>query len=256
MEPNRGQPAEVLSLRPKQAPRPQEFDSTHWSMVLLAQDGNAPQGQAALAALCQIYWYPIYAFIHRRSVSADEAEDLTQAFFTRFLEKGFIGEAEQSKGKFRAFLLACCKHFLANQRKEARTLKRGGGQIIVSLDVEAARQRYVREPADTLDAEKLFDRGWALTLLERSLDQLGQEYGRQQRTAIFEELKSHLVGDPSSSYGEVARRLGMTEAAVKKAAQRLRERGRAIVREQILATVQGPEQVEDEIRELFAVLSS
>jgi RNA polymerase sigma-70 factor (ECF subfamily) len=225
-------------------------------VVLRARDIAAPEARAALATLCQIYWYPIYAYVRRRGASADEAEDSTQEFFTRFLEKGFGGDVEQAKGKFRAYLLACCQHFLANQRRHARAGKRCGGRAILSLDVEAANRHYLREPTDTLDAERLFDRRWALTLLEQSLDQLGQEYEQQDKRPLFAELKNYLVGDSGrQSYAAVAERLGMTEGAVKKAAQRLRHRYGTVVRERIRATVDRPEQVEDEVRELFAVLA-
>ncbi len=238
------------------APAAHSFDSTPWSVVLRARDRTAPEARAALATLCQTYWYPMYAYIRRRTGSADEAEDLTQEFFTQFLDKGFGGDVDRAKGKFRAYLLACCQHFLANERRHGRADKRGGGQTILSLDVEAASRHYLLEPADTLDAEKLFDRRWALTLLERSLDKLGQEYQQDGKQALFDELKSYLVGDADSrSYADVAGRLGMREGAVKKAAQRLRQRYGAVVRGQIRATVDSPDQVEDEIRELFAVLA-
>jgi RNA polymerase sigma-70 factor (ECF subfamily) len=237
------------------APAADSFDSTPWSLVLRARDLAAPEARAALATLCQTFCYPLYAYIHRRTGSADAAEDLTQEFFTRFLEKGFGGEVNRAKGKFRAYLLACCQHFLANERRNARAGKRGGGQTILSLDMEAASRHYLREPADTLDPEKLFDRRWALTLLERSLEQVGQEYQRDGKQALFDGLKDSLVGDANAgSYADVAGRLDMTEAAVKKAAQRLRQRYGAVVRGQIRATVDRPEQIEDEIRDLFAVL--
>ena len=255
MEPTRDQSVRPPPGDAESAPSAPGFESTPWSVVLRAQDGTAPQARAALATLCQIYWYPLYTYIRRRSASADEAEELTQEFFTRFLEKDFVNGAEQARGKFRTFLLACCKHFLANERRHARALKRGGGETFVPLDVEAARQRYILEPADTLTAEKLFDRQWAVTLLEQCLDQLGQAYQGQDQKALYDELKGYLVGDSgTSSYAEVAGRLGMTEGAVKKAAQRLRERYGTLVRKQIRATVESPEQVEDEIRELFDAL--
>jgi RNA polymerase sigma-70 factor (ECF subfamily) len=231
------------------------FDSTRWSVVVLAQDAASPGAQDALATLCQTYWYPLYAFIRRWCGSAEKAEELTQEFFTRFLEKDFVRGADQAKGSFRTYLLACCKHFLSNQRKHARALKRGGGRSTLSLDIEAAQQRYLLEPADTFTPEKLFDRRWALTLLERSLEALAQEYQQQDKKSLYDELKCHLVGDAgSSTYSEAAARLGMSEAAVKKAAQRLRERCRAIMRQEILATVRSPEQLEDEVRNLFAIL--
>lgn len=232
------------------------FDSTPWSVVLRARDKSTPEAQSALAVLCQTYWYPLYAFIRRHSASADKADDLTQEFFARFLEKGFGNEVEPANGKFRSYLLACCQHFLANERRHERAEKCGGGLTILSLDVDKANQRYLFEPADTLDAEKLFDRRWALTLLEESLDRLAREYEQEDKKSLFDELKSYLVGDDHScSYADVAGRLGMTEAAVKKAAQRLRQRYRAIMRSYIRATVNTAEQVEDEIRALIAVIS-
>jgi RNA polymerase sigma-70 factor (ECF subfamily) len=232
-----------------------KFASTHWSVVALAQDRTAPAAQQALATLCRTYWYPLYAYIRRDVGSADRAEELTQEFFARFLEKDFLQGVEQAKGKFRTFLLACCKHFLANQRDRDRAGKRGGGQALLSLDLDTAEQRYLRDPAHGLTAEKLFERRWALALLEQTLDRLGEEYQRAGKQPLYDALKSHLVGGRDLlSYAEVAKRLAMSEAAIKKAAQRLRQRYRALVREQILATVQGPEQLEDEIRDLFAIL--
>lgn len=257
MEPNRNSSAaEARPVETCADAGSHSFDSTPWSVVLRARDCNAPEAHAALATLCQTYWYPMYAYIRRRSASAEDAEDFTQEFFTRLLEKGFGSEVERAKGAFRTYLLACCKHFLANTRRAARAGKRGGGQTILSLDVEAANRNYLREPAEAIDAEKLFDRRWALTLLERSLDQLGEEYRQQGKESLHTELKHYLVGDAGAgSYAEVADRLGMTEDAVKKAAQRLRQRCGVIVRKFIRATVDRPEDVEVEIRALFAVLS-
>lgn len=255
MEPNRDPPVVPCPAELGSTPPGRGFESTHWSVVVQAQDPAAPQARAALATLCQTYWYPIYAHFRRKAGSADEAEELTQEFFARFLEKGVVGGAEPAKGKFRTYLLACCDHFLANHRRQARALKRGGGQYVLSLDLESGRERYDREPADTLPAEKLFDRRWALTLLEQGLDRLAKEYRDQGKGALYDQLKGHLIGDPGAGgYAAVAGRLGMTDAAVKKAAQRLRERCRAVLREHILATVAGPGQVEDEVRELFSVL--
>jgi RNA polymerase sigma-70 factor (ECF subfamily) len=253
MVPQFDPPVKSESLDPSSAP--QRFDTTHWSVVAQAQGGSTPEAQAALATLCETYWYPVYVYVRRRSASDDEAEESTQEFFTRLLEKGFVGDAERGKGRFRTFLLACCQHFLANQRKHAGAKKRGGGQTILSLDVTGARQRYLSEQGGDSSPEQQFDRRWALTLLERGLHRLGQEYQRENKKALYDELKCHLVGESNpSSYAEVAERLGTTEGAVKKAAQRLRDRCGAIVREEILATVQSPELVEEEIRELFAVL--
>src|SRR5262249_31693482 len=153
------------------------FATTQWSLVVAARDRAAPQAAEALAELCRAYWYPLYAFIRRQVHSAEQAEDLTQEFFARLLSQDFLRTVDRARGKFRAFLLACCKHFLANERDRTGARKRGGGCTILSLDFETAADRYSREPADTLTAEKLFERRWALTLLDQALEQLGREFG-------------------------------------------------------------------------------
>jgi RNA polymerase sigma-70 factor (ECF subfamily) len=235
----------------------ERFASTQWSVVVLARDPTTPEARAALASLCRAYWYPLYAYVRRQVPSAERAEELTQEFFTRLLERDGLAGVDRAKGKFRAFLLACCKHFLANERDRERALKRGGGQTIVSLDFPSAVERYRHEPADSLTPEKLFQRRWALTLLDAVLDQLRREYHDAGKGALFERLKGALVGDHAAQpYGEIASALAMTEAAVKKAAQRLRQRYREVLCEQIAATVDGPEAVEEEIRELFTALGS
>jgi RNA polymerase sigma-70 factor (ECF subfamily) len=232
------------------------FASTHWSLVLQARDRASPQADEALAALCRTYWYPLYAFIRRQSRSPADAEELTQEFFARFLEKDFLGTVDRDRGKFRAFLLACCKHFLSNQRDRSRAQKRGGGRTILSLDFRSAAERYRMEPADTLTPEKLFERRYALTLLEKALEELALEYGREGKTELFDRLKGTLVGGSEAvPHAETGRALGLTEAAVKKAAQRLRQRYREILRERIAATVDGPGGIDDEIRSLFAALA-
>jgi RNA polymerase sigma-70 factor (ECF subfamily) len=234
-----------------------DFASTRWSLVLLAGDRAAPEADAALEALCRAYWYPIYAYIRRHVGSADGAEELTQEFFTRLLEKNYLGDVERSRGRFRRFLLACCKHFLANERDRARAQKRGGGRAILSLDFAGAVERYRLEPADALTAEKLFERRWALTLIDQVLDQLLGESCTEGKGPLYEKLKLALVGASDAlSYAAIGAELGMSEAAVKKAAERLRRRYREIFRARIAATVEGPEDIEDEIRALFAILSS
>jgi RNA polymerase sigma-70 factor (ECF subfamily) len=241
---------------PAEPPRADPFATTQWSLVLLARDRASPQADEALAALCRAYWYPLYAFIRRQVRTAEQAEDLTQEFFARLLEKDYLRTVDRTRGRFRAFLLACCKHFLANERDRARARKRGGGRSILSLDFQSAADRYRREPADTLTPEKLFERRWALTLLDQALEQLGQAFSQAGKGELFGHLKVTLVGAVGKpSHAEAAEALGMTEAAVKKAAQRLRERYRVILRELIAATVDGPGEVDDEIQTLFAVLS-
>jgi RNA polymerase sigma-70 factor (ECF subfamily) len=231
--------------------------STLWSFVLHARDRPGPEAGEALGALCQAYWYPLYVYIRRQVGSADQAEDLTQAFFTRLLEKDFLASVDREKGKFRAFLLACCKHFLANERDRQRARKRGGGQPVLSLDRPSVESQYHREPADTLTPELHFQRSWALLLLDQTLERLRAEYHESGKGSLYEHLKAALLGDHAAlSYAAIGTAVGMSEAAVKKASQRLRQRYGELLRDRIGATVDGPEAVEEEIRELFAVLRS
>jgi RNA polymerase sigma-70 factor (ECF subfamily) len=240
-----------------QPPRADPFLTTQWSLVLLARERASPQADAALATLCRTYWYPLYAYIRRQVHTAEPAEDLTQEFFARLLEKDFLRNVDRDRGRFRAFLLACCKHFLANERDRAGARKRGGDCSILSLDFQSAADRYRLEPANTMTPEKLFERRWALTLLDQALEQLGREFRQAGKSELFEHLKGALVGGAEQlSHAQIGAALGMTEAAVKKAAQRLRERYRAILRELIAATVEGPGEIDDEIQTLFAVLST
>jgi RNA polymerase sigma-70 factor (ECF subfamily) len=231
------------------------FASTHWSLVLLARDRSTPEARAALEALCRAYWYPLYAFVRRRGHAHDAAQDLTQEFFARLLEKDFLASVERGRGRFRAFLLACCQHFLSNQRDRDRAARRGGGRPVLPLDFPSADERYRREPADTLTPEKLYERRWALTLLAQVLDRLRQEYHDGGKAELYDRLKGTLTAAADAApYAEVAAALGMSEAAVKKAAQRLRQRYRELLREEVGATVEEPGQVADEIRELFDAL--
>jgi RNA polymerase sigma-70 factor (ECF subfamily) len=233
------------------------FESTRWSLVLAASEAAAPEADKALAELCTVYWYPLYAFIRHRGNDADRASDLTQGFFTRLLDKEFFRSADPSRGRFRAFLLTACKNFLANEHDRETARKRGGGRCRISIDRRDAEGRYLAEPAHELTAERLYERRWALTLLEQSLDQLGRESRQAGKGALYERLKPILTGaDAVVSYAEVGESLRMSEAGVKKAAQRLRQRYREILRERIASTVDGAGQVDDEIRALFAILAS
>jgi RNA polymerase sigma-70 factor (ECF subfamily) len=214
-----------------------------------------PQAEQALAALCAAYWYPVYGFVRQRVHDPDRAADLTQGFFARLLEKDDLRAVDPTRGRFRAFLLAACKHFLANERDRETARKRGGGVCPVSIDRRDAEGRYLVEPAHDLTAERLFERRWALALLEQSLDQLGREFHAAGKGPLYDRLKSILTGTESGvAYAEVGRSLGITEVAVKKAAQRLRDRFRAIIRQRVAETVADPDQVDDEIRALFATL--
>jgi RNA polymerase sigma factor (sigma-70 family) len=231
------------------------FETTHWSLILAARDRDEPRVHDALAALCQSYWQPVYTYIRRHDHGPHSAEDLTQAFFASLLVPGALAGVDREKGKFRAFLLASCRHFLSHQRDHDRAVKRGGGRLPLSIDARDAEGRYLHEPADHLTPEALFVRQWAVALLEGVFDDLRSDYTGAGKSELFDALKATLTGDPRSSpYAEIAGRLGMTEAAVQVAAYRLRGRYRAALRSRIAATVADPADVEEEIRDLFAAL--
>jgi RNA polymerase sigma-70 factor (ECF subfamily) len=233
------------------------FETTHWSLILAARDRDDPRARDAMAALCQSYWPAIYTYIRRNGHDPHAAEDLTQAFFAELLEPGALAGVDHKKGKFRAFLLASCGHFLGHQRDHDRAAKRGGGKCQLSIDARDAEGRYLREPADHLTPEALFVRRWALALLEGVLDDLRGEYTGAGKSDVFDALKATLTGDPRSApYAAIAGRLGMTEGAVQVAVHRLRQRYRAALRARIAATVANPADVEEEIRDLFAALGS
>jgi RNA polymerase sigma-70 factor (ECF subfamily) len=233
----------------------ERFATTHWSIVAAAQDSTSPEAQQALTILCTSYWYPLYAFIRRQGHAADEAQDLTQGFFARLLEQHTFAVADPAKGKFRAFLLTACKHYLGHERDKARARKRGGGRTVLSLDFADAEGRYATEPADKLTPEKLFDRRWALAVLDQVLGRLRQEYAAKGRAPLFDRLRVFLLGDRNAQpHRQAAEELQMTEGAVKVAAHRLRGRFRELVREEIARTVDRPEEIEEEIRALFTAL--
>jgi RNA polymerase sigma factor (sigma-70 family) len=228
------------------------FATTHWSMVAAA-GGKSPQARQALAALCETYWYPVYAYFRRQAVRADQAEDMTQDFFTRLLEKDDLAKVDRNKGRFRSFLLAACSHFLANERDRQRTLKRGGKHKVLSLDFRHGEDRLALEPVDDTTPEKLFERRWAMALLDQVLKRLRGEYAAAGKARLFDVLKP-LITSGKSGHEELARRLDTTTGAVKTAGHRLRRRYRELLSEEIARTVADPRQVEDEIRELFAAI--
>jgi RNA polymerase sigma-70 factor (ECF subfamily) len=238
------------------AVRAGRFATTRWSLVLAA--GHTPDARSgeALASLCELYWYPVYAFIRRQGSRPEDCADLTQAFFARVLEKNYFHDADPSRGRFRGFLCASVRHFLSNERDRARTLKRGGYQPTVSLDVEAAEGRYRFEPRDDLTPEKLLDRSWALTLLERVLVHVRDAHVEAGKGQLFEQLKGFLIADGAEPpYRDVARVLGLTDGAVKVAVHRLRRRFRAELIRQIAETVSDPADINAEIAYLLKAVS-
>ncbi len=207
-----------------------------------------------MTELCRTYWYPLYAFLRRRGHESHEAEDLTQEFFARLLAPQFLANLDRQKGKFRAFLLASLKHFLSDQRDRARAQKRGAGRAVISLDSLDAETRYRLEPAQDITPEKMFEKQWALSVLEKVLSRLHSELAGEGKVALFEALKETLTGGRSIRYAAIGVELGMTEGAVKTAAHRLRRRYRAVFREEIAQTVASPEEIEGEIRYLLSCL--
>jgi RNA polymerase sigma-70 factor (ECF subfamily) len=231
------------------------FQTTHWSLVAAARDRASPEAQQALAELCEMYWYPLYAFIRRSGHGSEEARDLTQEFFARVLEKDYLADVDREKGKFRSFLLTACKNFLANERDRAAALKRGGGCTINSFDSGEAENRFGQEPAHQATPERLYERRWALLLLQNALAQLRREFEQAGKVDVFERLKGMLTGEKSAErYAEVAAALGITESSVKVSVHRLRRRYGEILREQISRTLRNPSEIDAEIRDLFTAL--
>lgn len=237
-------------------PTSPEFCTTHWSAVLAARDQNSSQAEEALAELCRTYWYPLYVYVRRRGYSPAEAEDLTQDFFARLLEKNYVGHITPGVGRFRSFLLTSLKHFLANEWDRAQSQKRGGGKMIFSLDDHDPESRYQFEPMEEVTPETLFDQRWALTVLERVLARLRAEFVATEKAELFDQLKIFLSSDETGcSYAEIAARTGLKEGTVKVAVHRLRRRYGELLRAEISNTVSDPTEVEAEVRYLITVLS-
>lgn len=229
------------------------FRTTRWSLVAAAGEVAGTARSAALADLCRLYWYPVYAHIRRRTPDSHKAEDLTQAFFARLLEKNDIAAADPARGRFRTFLLSACQHFVANQHDHETAAKRGGGVRPLPIDFGAGEERFTLEPADRVTPEAEFERRWAMTLLDQTLRELRAEYAEGGKATLFDVLKGTLTGD-CVPYRELSRRLSLTEGAVKVAVHRLRQRYRDKLRAVIAETVDTPDDVDDEIRDLFAAL--
>jgi DNA-directed RNA polymerase specialized sigma24 family protein len=233
----------------------ESFPTTRWSLVLGAGDRAGPEAREALATLCRAYWYPIYVFIRRKGHDPDDAQDLTQDYFARLLEKGVIAAADRRKGRFRAFLRTDCQHFPIDQYRRKRA--RDGGTVPLSIDTRDAEGRYRFEPADGMTPDRLFDRAWAMTLLDRVLDGLAREYAAKGHQEVFDRLKVMLTqGKGAVPSTTLAAQLGTTAGAVHVAVHRLKKRYRAILQEQIAATLDDPSEMDDEIRSLFEAIRS
>jgi len=230
------------------------FETTRWSIVLQAGHQSGPASKEALARLCEVYWYPVYAFVRRSGFGADEAQDLTQEFFTRVVEKDYLSAVTPSRGRFRSFLLAAVRHFLSNERDRLRAKKRGGGQSPLPLEFQTAEGRYQLDPADPTTPEMVFERKWATTVLESAFARLEAEQNEAGKKDGFALLKGALTGDHDVSYADIASRLATTEGAVKVAVHRLRRRFGELLREEIGQTVETAAEVDDELRYLFAAL--
>jgi len=232
------------------------FAATHWTVVLAAARGQDSSHAAdAMAELCRTYWYPLYAYLRRRGYDTHEAEDLTQEFFARLLEPRFLDNVDRRKGKFRAFLLASLKNFLANQRDRSRAAKRGGGRVVIPLDALAAESRYGLEPTDRWTPERLFERQWAIRVLDNVLARLEAELAAEGKQRLFDGLKPFLTADRQSApYAQAAAELAMTEGALKVAVHRLRRRYRELLRHEIAQTVASAEEIDEEIRYLLSCL--
>jgi RNA polymerase sigma-70 factor (ECF subfamily) len=233
------------------------FHTTRWSLVVAAGGDRSTVARQALATLCEIYWYPLYVYIRRQGHGADSAQDLTQAFFIELLERHDVQRLRRDRGRLRSYLLAAVRHFLLNESARSQALKRGGGQALIALEFDAAEGRYVQEPADIATPQRLFERRWALTVLDHVFRDLRQEWESLGKGVEFDVLKDCLVGEPpAGGYETVAKTLGTTANAVGVAVHRLRRAFRLRLREVIADTVVDEDAIDDEIRHLFASLGT
>jgi len=234
---------------------PRRFLTTRWSLVLSAGDGERPDSQTALASLCELYWYPVYAFIRRSGYTSDRSADLTQAFFARLLEKQFLKDARPDRGRFRWFLLASVRHFLSNERDWENAQKRGGGVAHLPLEFESVERRYQLEPADDLTPEHVYEQRWALGVFETAMTRLAERHATSNRRNFFARLQPYLTGDAPDSPGLLAAELGMSEGALRVALHRLRRQFGTVLRATVGETVASDTDIEDELRYLMDVLS-
>jgi RNA polymerase sigma-70 factor (ECF subfamily) len=232
------------------------FATTHWSVVLAAKSGDSPRADEAMEKLCRAYWPPLYAYIRREGHSATDAQDLTQEFFVRLLAKDYLQHLRHQEGKFRSFLLTFVKHFLSDERDKAGAQKRGGGKTFVSLDETLAEERSLEAPMNGLSPDQWYELRWAQWVMERALKRLREEYGTGGKAELFEQLKDIQPGEHgAASYAEIGARLGLARGTIASAVHRLRQRHREILREEIAQTVTRPEEIDEEIGNLLAVLT-
>ena len=236
-------------------PGSSQFPTTRWSLVVAAGDPHRKEARSALVSLCEHYWYPLYAYLRRRGYPADQAQDLTQEFFIRLLEGRYLDRADPEKGRFRSFLLTSLKFFVADEEDRHRARKRGGG-MVVPLEFSSGEDRYQREPAHDETPERIFERRWALSMLDRVVERLRNEFVHHGRAEHFERLKMFLLGQSDAPYAELAREMNTSEGALKVAIHRLRKRYRDLFRQDIADTVADPAEVESELRYLAAVLTA
>lgn len=233
------------------------FATTHWSVVLAAGHASSPDSHAALERLCRAYWYPLYAYLRRSGHDEASAQDLIQSFFASLIERNWVAAADPAKGRFRSFILICLKRFIAVQAQKANAVKRGGRNIVISLDDQDAAQRYALENVEDLPPEVVFDRRWAITLLEQAWDRLRGECAAAGKLVLFEHLRAVQTEDTQAPSSEqLAADLKLTESALKSALFRLRARYREILRDEVAQTVSDPRDIDDEIRYLLKVVSS
>lgn len=236
---------------------PANFMSTQWSVVCCAGDSKLPDARQALSSLCVVYWYPIYSFFRRQVSTASEAEDLTQGFFAHLLEKKLIARVDRDKGRFRTYLLTCCHNYLANRRKYERAKRRSGDKFAESIDAVSAEERYRVEPSDGMTPDALFDRQWAIAVIHQAMTALEKEYRESNELDLFQRLKPVLTKDPEvATYAEIAADLGTTENVIKKSVIQARQRFRELLRAQVSDMLGSPDEVDEEIRELFKALSA
>ena len=236
-------------------PGSSEFPTTRWTLVVAAGDPRRKEARSALVSLCENYWYPLYAYLRRCGHPADQSQDLTQEFLTRVLEGRYLDRANPAKGRFRSFLLTSLKFFVADEEDRQRARKRGGG-VLVPLEFSSGEDRYQREPAHDETPERIFDRRWALSVLDRVVEKLRDEFVQHGRPEHFERLKVFLLGQSDAPYATLAREMNTSEGALKVAVHRLRKRYRELFRQEIADTVADPAEVESELRYLAVALTA